>query len=70
MSNSAATDAKKQPPGKTRRSRWSRNESQSASSRSSGSAICSVGATTSASKIFSAVSTVASWSSSFEPKWA
>jgi hypothetical protein len=39
VSNSASTEAKKQPPGKKRRSRWERKESQSASSRSSGSAI-------------------------------
>ena len=37
---------------------------------SSGVAACAAGATTSASKIASAVSIAASWSSSFDPKWA
>jgi hypothetical protein len=38
--------------------------------RASGSPIAAVGWMTSSPKISAAVSTVASWSSSFEPKWA
>ena len=56
--------------GKARRSRWERNCSQSTSIFASGVVASLAGATTSASKISPAVSIVASWSSSLEPKWA
>ena len=70
VSTSADAAAKKQPPGNTRRSTCEKKRSQSASSVPR--AVCSpsVGRTTSSSKISPAASIVASWSSSFERKWA
>ena len=70
VSISAATDAKKHPPGKTPRSRWARNSFESAHSLARPAGAAAAGLTTSASKTSEAVSMVASWSSSFDLKCA
>ena len=70
VSISAATDAKKHPPGKTPRSRCAKNSLESAHTRASPAGAAAAGSTTSAVKISEAVSMVASWSSSFDLKWA
>ena len=68
--SSADAQAKKQPPGKTRRRRWSRNESARTRTAGSPGAASRIGPTTASSKIASAVSIVASWSSSLDRKCA